>query len=279
MAKNKTWTGERLEPYVLNETSIEHLHRYAVAMDLVYNKKVLDIACGEGYGAALLAGNAMQVTGIDNQAGIISQAKEKYKKQNLEFICGTVENIPAAEHAFDVVVSFETLEHVGIQDRMITEIKRVMQPGGLLIISTPDKRIYSDKTGYKNPFHIKEYYPEEFIALLLKYFKNAQRFDQEVAFSSVITSETATDLKIYKGDYREIKTSTPGHGLYCIALASDDPLPHINNSLFNGQSIFERAVSANEKMVTGTITYKLGKVILYPAKLIRNLFKSKPPKE
>jgi|CXWL01.1.fsa_nt_gi 2-polyprenyl-3-methyl-5-hydroxy-6-metoxy-1,4-benzoquinol methylase len=273
------WTGERLETDVHNETTIEHLHRYAIAMDLVHNKKVLDIACGEGYGSRLLAGNASHVTGVDINDNIISKAKEKYQKQNLQFLTGTIENIPAADKQFEIVVSFETLEHITDHERMISEIKRVLQQGGMLVISTPDKKNYSDRTGYKNPFHVKELYQQEFSALLHKHFKNVQILNQQITLSSVITSENGFGLEIYKGDYKEIKNDTGDNRLYCIAFASDEPLPPIKNSLFNGQSVFAEAVSAKGKIVTGTISYKLGHAILYPAKLIKKLFRKQGNKE
>ncbi len=275
MGDIKNWTGERLETAVFTETSIEHLHRYAIAIDLVQHKKILDIACGEGYGSNLLAKNASHVTGVDINADIIKLAKEKYQKQNLEFLTGSVENIPVPDKCVDVVVSFETLEHVSEHEKMISEIKRVLATGGLLIISTPDKKNYSDKAGYKNPFHIKELYEEEFTSLLNKYFKNVQLLGQQITLSSVITAENAQGLKVYKGNFREIKNDSIGNRLYCIALASDESLPLINNSLFNGQSVFAEAISAKEKMITNTITYKVGHVILYPAKLLKKLFKKK----
>jgi len=264
-----------LETDVFTETSIEHLHRYAIAMELVKNKKVLDIACGEGYGSNLLAKNAAHVTGVDINKDVVKNAAGKYKRENLEFLTGTDENIPSADKQFEVVVSFETLEHVSDHQKMITEIKRVLQPGGLLIISTPDKKNYTDKTGRNNPFHVKELYEEEFKALLHKYFKNVQLLNQQITLSSVITSASSEGLKSYKGSYEEITNDNGETRLYLIALASDEPLPVINNSLFNGESILGEALTAREKMVTNTITYKLGHAILYPAKLFKKLFKKK----
>lgn len=264
-----------METDVFTETSIEHLHRYAIAMELVKTKKVLDIACGEGYGSNLLAKNATHVTGVDINADVIKQATAKYQKQNLEFLTGIVENIPAADKQFEVVVSFETLEHIADHKKMMAEIKRVLQPGGLVIISTPDKKNYTDKTGRNNPFHVKELYEEEFKALLHLYFKNVQVLSQQITLSSVITSERSEGMKTYKGSYEEITNDIGENRLYCIALASDEQLPIINNSLFNGESVFGEALTAREKMVTNTITYKVGHAILYPAKFVKKLFKKK----
>lgn len=275
MKKSKKWTGERLETHIYNETSIEHLHRYALAMELTHNKKVLDIASGEGYGSNLLAKDARHVTGVDIDAGVIQEAKEKYQRQNLEFTTGTVENIPAADKQFDVVVSFETIEHITNHDTMISEVKRVLRPDGLIIISTPNKKNYSDKTSYKNPFHMKELYPEEFRDLLKKYFKNVVVFSQQIALSSVITIADADGLKIYKGDYEAIRTDNAENPLYCIALASDELLPEISNSLFNGESILAKALSEKKNRPIKIFTYKFVHTILYPARMLKRLFKKK----
>jgi len=277
MGDKKQWTGERLETGVFTETTVEHLHRYALAMEFVHDKKVLDIACGEGYGSGLLAGKASQVTGVDINSEVIDQAKAKYQKPNLQFISGSVEDIPAAGKQFDIVTSFETLEHIADHEKMIAEIKRVLIPGGMLIISTPDKLNYTDKTGNINPFHVKELYPEEFAALLKKHFNHIRVLSQQIAVSSVITSPGGEGLSTYKGDFREISHDNGDDRLYCIALASDEPLPPVKNSVFNGRSIFAAALAEREKMVTGTITYKLGHALLYPAKLFKKLFKKKDP--
>ena len=275
MGELKNWSGERLETAVFTETAVEHLHRYALALEFVQNKKVLDIASGEGYGANLLAQKAGHVIGVDISSDVIKQANQKYQRPNLRFLCGSVENIPVPDKEVDVIVSFETLEHIADHEKMLAEIKRVLATGGLLIISTPDKKNYTDKTGYKNPFHTKELYAEEFTALLKKYFKNVQLLDQQITLSSVITGEQAQGLKKYTGNFHELKNDTADNRLYCIALASDELLPPANNSVFNGQSVFAEAIAANEKMITNTVTYKVGHFILYPAKLLKKLFKKK----
>src|SRR3569832_184980 len=112
MNKNQSWTGERLESFVLHDATIEHLHRYALAKEFVQGKKVLDIACGEGYGSNLLAEAAEMVQGVDIDESIIAKAKNKYTAKNLRFAGGSVEKIPFDASSFDVVVSFETLEHI-----------------------------------------------------------------------------------------------------------------------------------------------------------------------
>lgn len=83
MSKIKDWTGERLETFVFNETTIEHLHRYAIAMEFCSGKTVLDIACGEGYGSNLLSAKATHVTGMDADAITIEKLQPNTKGQSL----------------------------------------------------------------------------------------------------------------------------------------------------------------------------------------------------
>jgi ubiquinone/menaquinone biosynthesis C-methylase UbiE len=272
MADGKKWDGERLETFVFNEATVEHLHRYALAMDLIKNKKVLDIACGEGYGSALLAGAALEVTGMDIDTPTIDKAKEKYRLTNVSFRTGQVENIPFEAGLFDTVVSFETIEHITDHQQMMQEIRRVLKPGGLLIISTPDKANYSDKTGIKNPFHAKELYRNEFIELLKQHFAHVDCYGQQIMHGSLLSS-SADGFQQYHGDYTTSEKGSQGNELYHIALASAEPLPKIATSIFNGNSLMQKGLEEKEKMVMNTITYKVGHAILYPAKLIRSLFK------
>ncbi len=267
------WTGERLETFVQNETTVEHLHRYALAMELAAGKNVLDIACGEGYGAHLLSAMALQVTGMDIDAPTIEKAKAKYQQANVRFETAAAGSIPSANYEYDLVISFETLEHLDDQVAVIKEIKRILKPGGLLVISTPDKKNYSDKTGYTNPFHKRELYKDEFEALLKSQFKQVQVYNQQIAHASFFSAAAATGLDRYTGDFEKIEKNKPAEPLYLIALASDVELPVLPNSLFTGNSIVEKALAEREKMVTSTFTYRLGHILLYPFKATRDFLK------
>ena len=102
MGNPNNWTGERLETNISNETMLEHLHRYAIAQELVKGKKVLDIACGEGYGVNLLAKQAGHATGVDNDEETIRKAKKKYKAGNITFKTGSALQIPAENNCFEI---------------------------------------------------------------------------------------------------------------------------------------------------------------------------------
>ena len=155
-ASDLPWTGEQYVPQLGGEIELEHLHRYHWAALFSGGKRVLDIACGEGYGSEILARSATQVIGVDVSQAVV-HASSKYSQTNLEFLVGSCDGIPVSDASVDVVVSFETIEHHDRHQKMMREVKRVLRPDGILIISSPDKYVYSDVSGYKNPFHVREF--------------------------------------------------------------------------------------------------------------------------
>lgn len=285
MTNTKTWTGERLETFIYNENTNEHLHRYALALELAAGKRVLDIASGEGYGSNLLAGVAAHVTGVDIDAVTVALANRKYHRDNLKFLTGSADKIPCTAENFDVVVSFETIEHHDRHHEMMNEIKRVLKPGGLLIMSSPDKLYYTDKPNYKNPFHVKELYRGEFESLIKKYFKNTAFLRQRSFWGSVVIpwSESAEETKMYVGGYEDI-THTDIEAQYIIAVASDNEVPAFKTSLFNGDDVLKRQFDAFRELVTETVkadvtreikssrTYKIGNAIVKRLRFVKKIF-------
>jgi ubiquinone/menaquinone biosynthesis C-methylase UbiE len=267
------WTGERLESDMFHEATIEHLHRYALAKEFVQGKKVLDIACGDGYGSHILAEIAEVVQGVDIDESIITKAKNKYKRKNMAFTAGSVEKIPFDTASFDVVVSFETLEHISAHDTMLAEIKRVMKSGGILLISTPDKKNYGDKPGYTNPFHKKELYEAEFKALLKKYFRYQEFYYQNLYTASLLSNNGTGPLNFYDGDFQSTQKINQPEPLYLVAVCSDEEVLLPPTSLFIANSTLDKALHLKEKEIKNSLSYKLGNGILYPAKLLRRLFR------
>jgi len=266
------WTGERLETSILNNTTVEHLHRYAIAKDLAKGKSVLDIACGEGYGSNLLALDAHSVTGVDIDAETISKARTKYVASNLNFIQGNLESIPCGDKTFDLVVSFETLEHIEGHEKMLSEIKRVMKPDGIIIISTPCKLYYSEQRNYKNKFHVKELQKEEFQLLMNNYFKHVVYFEQRYGSSLIVPSNGIRRINIYSGNYSGIER-TDYNPHYIMAIASNCEVGTIGLSIFDGSDIIDEAAGKAAESVKNTVTYRTGHFLLYPLKKIRSLFK------
>ena len=180
------FTGERFTPECVREIWFEHYHRYAFAKNFVANKNVLDAACGEGYGSEVLARYAKNVTAVDIDEKSISHAQQRYDKDNLTFKQASVTELPFADASFDVIISFETLEHLQEQEQMLAEFNRVLTEDGIIIISTPDKKYYSDETGFDNEFHVKELYKQEFKDLISRHWQAQTWYAQALAFNSVM---------------------------------------------------------------------------------------------
>jgi SAM-dependent methyltransferase len=180
------FTGERYVPELRGQIYYEHLHRYMLAFAMARDLDVLDIACGEGYGAAYLAVVARSVVGVDIDIASVRHAAARYTAMNLSFRVGSCTHIPLPDNSVDLVVSFETIEHIDEQERFLSEISRVLRPDGRLIISAPNKLIYSDRTGYQNPYHVRELYFDQFRDLLSNRFAHVQVYGQRIAAGSVV---------------------------------------------------------------------------------------------
>ena len=149
--------------YSAMEASI-HIARYLLAKDFVAGKSVLDVACGEGYGSYLLKQwGAKSVVGVDIDSGSIELAKSLFNADDLEFYSSNAEDLVFIEsESFDIVVSFETIEHVDDPTKYLHEIKRVVKDDGLLIISCPNDHYYYPSSAVSNPFHKRKFTFEEF---------------------------------------------------------------------------------------------------------------------
>ncbi len=152
-----------------------HLARYRFAADYVAGKTVVDIACGTGYGSRTLVelGAAAKVTGIDLAPDAVAYAQKKHQLPKTNFLVGDVTAIPLPDEAADVVVSFETIEHVDEDQLAVREFARILRPGGLLICSTPN--------GWPleiAPHHKKVFDRESFEQLLQPSFAEIELFNQ-----------------------------------------------------------------------------------------------------
>ena len=184
------FTGERFVPGARGEIWYEHWHRYHFAAPLVAGRDTLDIACGAGYGSALLARHAAKVVGADLSQEAIDHARTTYASvANLAFTRADCSSLPFPDASFDAVVSFETIEHVSAQEKFLTEVRRVLRPEGLFVLSSPNKFEYTDRRGFSNEFHLRELYREELAALLAPHFPHSTWFGQRISFFSVVWPE------------------------------------------------------------------------------------------
>lgn len=223
------FTGERFVPTEHGVIRQEHLHRYAWCLPLVDGKDVLDVASGEGYGSAMLASKARSVRGVDISHDAVNHAAERYASlDNLQYLQGSAAAIPLADDSVDVVVSFETIEHLLEQDDMMAEIRRVLRPDGILVMSSPNKEVYSDQAGYHNDYHVKELYLNEFQALLEKYFPAVELSGHRMAVCSTITPlEGAPEQQVFQaladtGERVEQRVAHMPAAVYFVAIAAAD---------------------------------------------------------
>ncbi len=218
------FTGERFVPGVRGEIWIEHWHRYHFAAQFATGLRVVDAACGEGYGSALLARTAASVVGADISERAVEHARQAYGgRANLSFVQAPCTKLPLADASADLFVSFETVEHIREQEEFLDEIARVLAPDGLLLLSCPNKREYSDRRGFANEFHVKELYRDELAGLVARRFKHARWYGQRPSFFSVIAPEPHAET----GHLAEVTEAHPadacpalGEPLYFLVAAS-----------------------------------------------------------
>lgn len=175
--------GERLyvgKTKTIEESIKDHFDRYEFAKKyLKPDFVVLDAACGTGYGSEILSSSVKKVVGLEISDHALNWGRQHHKKENIEFKKADLNKpIDLPDNYFDAIVSFETLEHVANQQNTLSEFKRVLKPGGILIISSPDREIITEKGGANNEFHINELSKSEFISLIKEYFEAEEIFGQ-----------------------------------------------------------------------------------------------------
>ena len=223
MKSSDLFTGERFIPGIDDvKLQAEHYQRYISVRNLIKDKVVLDAACGEGYGSSILAESAKEVTGIDIDASTVKRAQQIYGgRENLHYMQGSIEKLEIEDHSIDAVISFETIEHVDekTQTAFLAEIHRVLKKNGILVMSTPNKKIYSDLHNYSNEYHIKEFYHDEFIKFLSQHFQYVELFNQFFQVISTIERE-----KPFENNVEYIRDSMESYqdGKYYIAIASNE---------------------------------------------------------
>jgi ubiquinone/menaquinone biosynthesis C-methylase UbiE len=149
----------------------------------------LDAASGSGYCVEILSKKAKKVVGIDYNEHAINHAKEHHKRTNNEFFVADLNgHLKFSDNTFDAITSFETIEHVKNQNNMLSEFHRILKPGGMMLMSTPDKDIYTDKVGINSIFHVSELGRKEFIEKLSQFFEIENVYGQTVF----------VDLPLYK---------------------------------------------------------------------------------
>jgi ubiquinone/menaquinone biosynthesis C-methylase UbiE len=218
---------ERFDPATMGGQMVEaeHVCRYLWAAPLAEGRRVLDAACGTGYGSAILAGaGAASVTAVDRSEDALRRAR-RAATEGVRHERADLAALPFEDGAFDLVVCFEAIEHVDDQDRVLDELVRVLAPGGVLAISSPNRDVYIPD----NPHHTHEYLPDEFFAALRGRLAHVRLLRQRNWIASSVMEDAqfgAADRSRLEGmGVRNLTGYRPGQEIFTVALASDGELP------------------------------------------------------
>jgi 2-polyprenyl-3-methyl-5-hydroxy-6-metoxy-1,4-benzoquinol methylase len=193
----------------------EHLARYHWAAQLVAGHSVLDAACGTGYGTRILArAGARRVTGVDLDAQTVAIADQRYGTEGLEFLEGDLSALELPEDSFDLVVCFEAIEHLGDPAAAVAELRRLVRPGGTLVVSSPNPAAYPQG----NPHHLHELAPTELLGLVESHFDNTVLHLQHAWLASLIESAGAEAAGTR---FRRVRRRTPEQATFGIVIGSD----------------------------------------------------------
>ncbi len=176
LMRGPTGYDERLVPELSDPGNLaQHLARYRFAIPYCTEKVVLDAGVGVGYGAAMIAQVAARTCALDYDHNCITYAARTYGSAQMYFLVADVHELPVATALADVVISFEVIEHIANHERFLTEIRRVLKPTGVLLISTPNKKtatLFRAKAGFSYDAHISEVGLDAFAAELGRHFSD-----------------------------------------------------------------------------------------------------------
>ena len=218
------FTGERV---IAGKVDVdlwnEHLSRYLFASRLCRGKRVVDLGCGSGYGSAELARLAETVVGVDVSAEAIAEAQAQYGSNKLHFQVASLESLPFADGAFHLGVCFEVIEHLSDFRALLAEARRVLDPNGQFIVSTPNIKFYAEsrKLNGPNPFHEHEFSYDEFRSVLAEFFPHQTFFLQNHASGLVflpLETKSGTELRL------ETSTANPDEAHFFVAVCAAKPM-------------------------------------------------------
>ncbi len=229
---------ERIHPdntsWIYKGTINQHIKRYQFALSEGVGTKVLDIACGTGYGSNILAKSASQVIGIDISNEAIESAKKEFVSPKIIFQQGDASQIEFPDNTFDTIISFETIEHLPIDkvESYLKELARVLKSNGEIYISSPDIMGFSLGEISSNHFHVQEFTTKQFINLVSKHFKIEKIVAQESTSMKIIQSvrwiACKTNSKAVQKMWRAYKTLINCTGeLVPYKLEDSESIPYI----------------------------------------------------
>ncbi|PIN85956.1 hypothetical protein COV19_07100 [Candidatus Woesearchaeota archaeon CG10_big_fil_rev_8_21_14_0_10_44_13] len=204
---------------IFNTMKNFHTQGYNFASDYITKCDiVLDIACGCGYGSNILSKKAFQVYAVDMDHDTIKRNKKLYRSKNLHFICSEATQTKLAKGSFDVIVSLETIEHINNYGLFLKEVYKLLKKGGVMILSTPNKKFNDALFNTKKPFcnsHKKEFKTEELLNIIKnKGFKNVDVYTQGTAITSQSLLTYITSVLILFKSPKVILKKENTSGLY-----------------------------------------------------------------
>jgi O-antigen biosynthesis protein len=238
MGNEEKTNPERFDPREEGGRLIESEHRarYRWASRLVKGKAVLDVACGTGYGLEMYKqAGAAAVTGVDVDPEAVELVKDRYGKI-ATVLQGDLRELPLEDDSFDLVTCFETIEHVEGAAKGIAELRRVLRPEGILVISSPNPDVYVGG----NEHHVHEFRPAELAEAVREHFAHTVVYEQRAWLGSSIA---ATDGKAGGSDLTQTDVLRVGAGddegpIYGIVVAAD-AAPPANGDLIAVGDAFE----------------------------------------
>lgn len=215
--------GERMVPdrHRGHVIYAEHIIRYIAAGEYLAGKVVLDVASGSGYGSKILAERARRVYGVDISMDSVAYARRRYGAGNLFYCCGDAHQLPLPDSSMEAIVSFETIEHLPDPTRFLKEVKRVLHPSGVCIISTPNNKAYASG----NDYHFHEFDYDEFESEIRKEFAHVVPAYQSTWVTSALLDEATLVGDGEAGiELRNFSPILPEQSVYFVVVCSDRPI-------------------------------------------------------
>jgi ubiquinone/menaquinone biosynthesis C-methylase UbiE len=220
------FTGERVVPGQVDaDLWNEHFARYVFAARLARGKRVLDLGCGTAYGSAEMAKYAAAVTALDISQDAVEYAVLNTTQSNVRFVQASAAAIPMRDASFDLVVAFEVIEHITEWRELLSDVRRILAPGGQLVVSTPNKSYYAEsrKQSGPNPFHEHEFEFEEFKQALEEFFPHVLLFTENHADGIVFKPITNANLPVSADIRVESAHADPASAHFYVAVCAMVP--------------------------------------------------------
>jgi 2-polyprenyl-3-methyl-5-hydroxy-6-metoxy-1,4-benzoquinol methylase len=258
-------TGERFIPELMGGQLIEaeHVIRYALGARLCVGKQVLDAGCGVGWGTLLLLeSGAAGASGIDIDLEAVEDARTRVP--NADIRQGDLATLPWPDESFDLVVCFEALEHVQQQERVLDELVRVLRPSGILMVSSPNPRVYPAG----NPFHVHELTPEELQAAVQSRLPHVILLRQHEQMASVLVPPGGDHAGPTSSELRLVHPLVEGGDPYSLVVGGHRELPSLPTIIGCAPSVPQQLVADRTQALIGMMEHlrRLQEAARYPAR-------------